>query len=92
MTIKKGAQLAVDAVDLGKVAYGYEPKAHTITITNNGDCDATIEKVAVSKDSHFEVAGAGTSVTAGGTVTTYTIQPKAGLNAAAENHIRTPSP
>lgn len=84
VTIKKGAQLAVDAVDLGKVAYGYEPKAHTITITNNGDCDATIEKVAVSKDSHFEVAGAGTSVTAGGTVTTYTIQPKAGLNAAAE--------
>ena len=84
VTINKGAQLVVSAVDLGEAAYGYTPAAKTITITNSGDGDATIESVAVSKDSHFEVAGAGTTVTAGGTVTTYTIQPKAGLNAAAE--------
>lgn len=84
VTIKKGAQLAVDAVDLGKVAYGYEPQAHTITITNSGDCDATIESVAVSENSNFEVTGSGETVTAGGTLATYTIEPKAGLNAAAE--------
>ena len=84
VTINKGAQLVVSAVDLGEAAYGYTPAAKTITITNSGDGDATIESVAVSKDSHFEVAGAGTTVTAGGTVTTYTIQPKAGWNAAVE--------
>lgn len=75
--------LAVTAPTFTDVKYGYaQPDAKAITITSSGNSDATIASVEVS-GTNFTISEGMPSVTAGGTNTTYTIRPNAGLDAKA---------
>lgn len=85
VTIAAGAErtftLHVTAPTFDSVYTGYtQPEAKAITITSSGNSDATISSVTVSGDS-FTVGGSGSSVPAGESITTWTIQPAAGLTA-----------
>lgn len=73
--------LNVTAPTFDSVYTGYtQPEAKAITITSSGNSDATISSVTVSGDS-FNVGGSGSTVPAGESITTWTIQPAAGLTA-----------
>lgn len=73
--------LNVTAPTFDSVYTGYtQPEAKAITITGSGNSDATISSVTVSGDS-FNVGGSGSTVPAGESITTWTIQPAAGLTA-----------
>lgn len=73
--------LHVTAPTFDSVYTGYtQPEAKAITITSSGNSDATISSVTVSGDS-FNVGGSGSTVPAGESITTWTIQPVAGLTA-----------
>lgn len=73
--------LNVTAPTFDSVYTGYtQPEAKAITITSSGNSDATISSVTVSGDS-FNVGGSGSTVPAGESITTWTIQPVAGLTA-----------
>lgn len=73
--------LNVTAPTFDSVYTGYtQPEAKAITITSSGNSDATISSVTVSGDS-FIVGGSGSIVPAGESITTWTIQPVAGLTA-----------
>lgn len=79
--------LNVTAPTFDSVYTGYtQPEAKAITITSSGNSDATISSVTVSGDS-FIVGGSGSIVPAGESITTWTIQPAAGL--AAGTHTGT---
>lgn len=85
VTIAAGAErtytLHVTAPTFENVYTGYtQPEAKAITITSSGNSDATISSVTVSGDS-FTIGGSGPTVLAGGSITTWTIQPAAGLAA-----------
>ena len=75
-------ELEVTAPTFGPVTYGYtQPTAKAITITSSGNSDATISKVEVSDTSKFIIGGSGSTVTAGGFIDTWTIQPNTGSSA-----------
>ena len=79
-------RISVTAPAFDAVTYGdARPSAQTITVKNNADTVTTITGVALSgtnADSFELNKTSGTDISAGGTdSTTYTIQPKAGLNA-----------
>jgi hypothetical protein len=71
---------AFDAVTYG---YAVRPAAKNLTIRNSGNATATISTVALSGPgaNAFELGGTGSTVNAGGSITTRTVQPKAGLAA-----------
>lgn len=76
--------LNVTAPAFDAVAVGYtRPAAQAITIESAGNSDATIGGVALSGSGAdaFALTNGTNTVTAGGTNTTYKIQPKAGLAA-----------
>lgn len=73
--------LNVTAPTFDSVYTGYtQPEAQAIIITSSGNSDATISSVTVSGDS-FNVGGSGSTVPAGESITTWTIQPVTGLTA-----------
>ena len=73
--------LNVTAPTFESVYTGYtQPEAKAITITSSGNSDAAISGVTVSGTS-FIVGGSGSTVPAGESITTWTIQPAAGLGA-----------
>ncbi|GHT71247.1 hypothetical protein FACS189455_2610 [Bacteroidia bacterium] len=73
--------LTVTAPIFTAADYGYaRPEAQAITIANSGNSATTITMVSVS-GSDFEIANGDATVSAGGNITTWTIQPKAGLSA-----------
>jgi uncharacterized repeat protein (TIGR02543 family) len=57
-----------------------QPAAEHITITNSGTGTATISGVTVSPDTAFTIGGSGSTVAAGGSISSWTIQPKRGLS------------
>ncbi len=92
VTIAAGAErtytLTVTAPTFEAVTEGYaQPNAKALTITSTGNSDATISGVAVSDSTKFTIGGSGSTVTAGGSITTWTIRPSAGL--AAGTHTTT---
>ncbi|MCD8348859.1 MAG: leucine-rich repeat protein [Lachnospiraceae bacterium] len=85
VTIESGTKrtydLTVTAPTFAAVTYGYtQPDVASITIISSGNSDATISGVTVNSD-NFTIAGSGSTVTAGGSIDTWTIQPAANLNA-----------
>lgn len=73
--------LNVTAPTFDSVYTGYtQPEAKAITITSSGNSVATISSVTVSGDC-FIVGGSGSTVPAGESITTWTIQPVTGLTA-----------
>ncbi|MFZ2756855.1 MAG: hypothetical protein WAY93_08320 [Atopobiaceae bacterium] len=80
-TVPSIRTLSVDAPAFLGAAYGYaQPAAQALVISNSGNTTATIASVTVSSED-FEVSGSGESVPADGSVSTWAIQPKAGLAA-----------
>ena len=84
VTIASGATptytLTVSAPTFGNVNEGYtQPAAQALTITNSGNSDATISSVTVDS-ANFTIAGSGAAVPAGGSISSWTIQPAAGLS------------
>jgi hypothetical protein len=77
--------LTIDAIPaFTAVTYGYDqPAAKNLTIRNSGNAAATISDVALSGAgaSAFVLGGSGSTVNADGSITTRTVQPKAGLTA-----------
>ena len=72
---------------LADAAYGYEqPAAQAITIQSSGNWDSTITSVTVDSTA-FTIGGSGGTVAAGGFISSWTVQPKAGL--AAGTHTAT---
>ena len=85
VTIATGAErtytLNVTAPAFDRVYTGYsQPEAEPIKITSSGNSDATISSVTVS-GTDFTIGGSGSIVPAGESITTWTIQPAAGLSA-----------
>lgn len=73
--------LNVSAPAFEAVSYGYgQPAAQPLTISSTGNSAATITSVAVSGEA-FAIGGSGGAVEAGGSISTWMIQPKAGLSA-----------
>ena len=59
---------------------GYaQPAAKTLTLTNSGNTTAAISAVTVDS-SDFIIGGSGAEVASGGSIDTWTVQPKAGLS------------
>lgn len=84
VTIASGATptytLTVSAPTFGNVNEGYtQPAAQALTITNSGNSDATISSVTVDS-ANFTIAGSGDTVPAGESISSWTIQPAAGLS------------
>lgn len=84
VTISTGAEptytLNVAAPTFDSVYTGYaQPEAKAITISSAGNSDATISGVTVDNAS-FVIGGSGSTVPAGGSISTWTIQPAAGLS------------
>ena len=84
VTIASGATptytLTVSAPTFGNVNEGYtQPAAQALTITNSGNSDATISSVTVDS-ANFTIAGSGAAVPAGRSISSWTIQPAAGLS------------
>lgn len=72
--------LTVSAPTFGNVNEGYtQPAAQALTITNSGNSDATISSVTVDS-ANFTIAGSGDTVPAGESISSWTIQPAAGLS------------
>ena len=74
--------LTVTAPTFDAVTAGYaQPDAQAITITSTGNSNATISSVALSGTNagSFTLTNGTASVTAGGTNSSYTIRPNAGL-------------
>ena len=83
--IKTGEQrtytLNVTAPALDSVAYSYtQPEAKAITINSTGNSSSTISSVTVDSQ-NFVIGGSGDTVTAGGSINTWTIRPVSGLDA-----------
>ena len=79
--------LDVSAPTFESAFTGYaQPEAKAITISNTGNSDAAISDVTVDNAS-FVIGGSGSSVPAGGSISTWTIRPAAGL--AAGTHTAT---
>jgi hypothetical protein len=81
-TLLLSVRLEVTAPTFATETYGYaQPDAQSITIVNRGGDAATITDVTVSDADLFTVGGSGTTVAPDGDIATWTIQPKAGLDA-----------
>lgn len=79
--VEKTYSLNVTVPAFAVMTYGYEqPAAPSITITNAGNSDATVSSVTVDSES-FTIGGSGGAVPAGGSISTWTIRPSAGLDA-----------
>lgn len=83
--IKTGEQrtytLNVTAPAFDSVAYSYtQPEAKAITINSTGNSSSTISSVTVDSQ-NFVIGGSGDTVTAGGSINTWTIRPVSGLGA-----------
>lgn len=83
--IKTGEQrtytLNVTAPAFDSVAYSYtQPEAKAITINSTGNSSSTISSVTVDSQ-NFVIGGSGDTVTAGGSINTWTIRPVSGLDA-----------
>lgn len=83
--IKTGEQrtytLNVTAPAFDSVAYSYiQPEAKAITINSTGNSSSTISSVTVGSQ-NFVIGGSGDTVTAGGSINTWTIRPVSGLDA-----------
>lgn len=75
------AALQITAPTFAKVQAGYaQPEAQPLTIANTGNGEAVISSVSVD-NANFIIGGSGSTVSAGGSISTWTIQPAAGLNA-----------
>lgn len=80
--VAKNFTLIVTAPVFDPVRVGYtRPAAEPITITNQGNWDSTISSVVLSgtDDDKFTLVGSDTTVPEGGSLTSYTLQPVAGL-------------
>ena len=91
VTIATGAEktytLNVTAPTFDAATYGYtRPAAQAITITSSGNWQSAISNVTVDS-TDFTIGGSGSTVTAGGSIDTWTVQPAAGL--AAGSHTAT---
>ena len=74
--------LTVENIAFENAAYGdAQPAAKNITISSSGNSDATISSVTVSDTSSFTIGGSGSTVMAGGSIDTWTVQPNDGLSA-----------
>ena len=74
--------LTVTDVTFDNAFYGYaQPEAKAITITSTGNSDAAISSVTASDTGKFTIGGSGSTVTAGNSITSWTVQPNAGLSA-----------
>ncbi|MDR3086206.1 MAG: SH3 domain-containing protein [Christensenellaceae bacterium] len=74
--------LNVSAPAFDGVAVGYaRPDAKSISITNSGSGSASITSVTVSNTSYFEISGSGSQIGPNERLTTWKVQPKAGLAA-----------
>ena len=74
--------LEIAPVSFAAIAVGDNwPAAKAIEITNTGTQEASITAVTVAPTDAFELAGSDNKVPAGGSLNTWTIQPKAGLPA-----------
>ena len=72
--------LNIHAPIFDAVTEGYtRPAAKNITITNTGNSTATISSVTISPNAAFDIGGSGATVPAGGSINTWTVQPKTGL-------------
>lgn len=72
--------LNVTAPVFDSVIPGYtRPEAKPIKISSTGNSDASISQVTVDSED-FEIGGSGNVVTASGSIDTWTIQPKEGLD------------
>ncbi len=71
--VEKTYGLSVTAPDFDSITYGDTPAAQSISITNTGNSNATIQSVTVSGEA-FEITGSGMD---------YQIQPKADLDVGA---------
>ena len=85
VTIATGAEktytLNVTAPTFDAATYGYtRPAAQSITITSSGNWQSAISNVTVDS-TDFTIGGSGSTVTAGGSIDTWTVQPAAGLAA-----------
>ncbi|GHT66978.1 hypothetical protein FACS189452_03830 [Bacteroidia bacterium] len=97
VTIAVGAPptytLSVTPPTFTAVQQGYtpQPAAAAITITSSGNSDATIASVAptAGETTAFTIGGSGTTVTAGGNITTWTVQPASGLGVGTHTAIIT---
>lgn len=84
VTISTGAEptytLNVAAPTFDSVYTGYaQPEAKAITISSAGNSAAAISGVTVD-NANFVIGGSGSTVPAGGRISTWTIQPAAGLS------------
>ena len=71
--------LTVIAPTFAEVAEGYaQPTAKAITITNNGNATVNIANVEAN-NTNFTIDGSGSSVAAGSSIDTWTVQPSANL-------------
>ncbi|MCD8045073.1 MAG: putative Ig domain-containing protein [Clostridiales bacterium] len=75
---------AFDAVE----EYYTRPEAKSITIFSTGNSDAAITGVTADND-YFAIGGSGDTVTAGGSVSTWTVQPSADLAAGTYSAVIT---
>ena len=84
---EKTYTLTVTAPAFDAVTYGdAQPGPKAITISSSGNSNAAISSVTVS-GSDFTIGGSGDAVTAGGFITSWTVQPNAGLSVG--EHIAT---
>jgi hypothetical protein len=86
LTIGAGAaqtsELTVTAPAFTNETYGYTPPAaKAITIANGGNSTAIISTTVTVSTTDFIIAGSGPTVSAGGSINTWTVQPAAGLAA-----------
>lgn len=68
--------------ELADEVYNYaQPEGSALNITSSGNSRAEIISVAVDDAAAFEIAGSGQYVEAGGSLTSYIVRPKTGLEA-----------
>lgn len=82
--------LHVAAPTFSEVRVGYaQPEAGALTIVNSGTGDAVITAVYSSDTSKFTVGGSGSTVTAGGSITSWMLQPAPGLGIGTHTSVIT---
>ena len=77
--------LTVSDVTFTTINFGdAQPAAKSMTITSTGNSAATISSVTAS-NSDFTIGGSGSTVPAGGSITSWTVRPVAGLSVGTHN-------
>lgn len=86
ITVGCDVRLKMSVPAFAEVTQGYaQPQAQSLILTAEGIADAQIVSIVSSKPAEFEIIGSDTTVTAGGTLTTYTVRPMAGLPAGTHS-------